>query len=75
MGGLSRAGGSKMAEIYFVHKKNANVQAKVHRATASISVTFQELKKTLASPNLQRVICVSLTVLEIFALILDLSLT
>ena len=45
----------------------------MHPVTASISVTFWEIKKTLVSPNVQRVNSVSLTVLEIFAWIVDLS--
>ena len=36
---------------------------------------FGKLQKTLVSPNLQRVISVSLIVLEIFGWIVDLSLT
>ena len=52
-----------------------HIQAKVHTATASISVKFRGMKTTSISQNVERVIFVSLTVLEIFALIVDLTLT
>ena len=48
-----------------------HIQAKVHPATASVSVKFRGMKEE----NVERVIFVSLTVLEIFALIVDLTLT
>ena len=50
-----------------------HIQAKVYPATASMSVKFREMKKTLISQNVERVIFVSFSVLEIFALIVDLS--
>ena len=43
----------------------------MHPVTASISVQFGKQKKTLVSPNVQRVISVSLTILEIFTWIVD----
>ena len=50
-----------------------HIQAKVHPATAPISVKFRRMKEDKMSRNAERVIFVSLTVLEIFALIVDLS--
>ena len=50
-----------------------HIQAKVHPVTASISVKFWEIKETLVSLNVKRVISVPLTVLEIFAWIVALS--
>ena len=48
----------------------------MYPATASISVKFREVKEDIdIYSNVERVIFVSLTVLEIFALIIDLSLT
>ena len=52
-----------------------HIQAKVHPATASISVKFREMKEDNDISKRSRAISVSLTVLEIFALIVDLSLT
>ena len=53
-----------------------HIQAKVHPVIASISLKFRGMKQeTLTSQNVERVIFVSLTVFEIFALIVDLSLT
>ena len=52
-----------------------HIQAKVHPVIASISVKFRGIKKTLTFQNVERVIFVSRTVFEIFALIVDLSLT
>ena len=52
-----------------------HIQAKVHPATASISVKLRGTKEDMISSNAERVISVSLTVLEIFALIVDFSLT
>ena len=52
-----------------------DIQAKVHPATASISVKFRAMKEDIDISNVERVIFVSLTVLEIFALIVDLTLT
>ena len=50
-----------------------HMQAKVHPATASISIKFRELKEDIdISQSVERVIFISLT---IFALIVDLSLT
>ena len=50
-----------------------HMQAKVHPVTGSISVKFQGMKEDI-SQNVERVIFVCLTVFEIFALIVDLSL-
>ena len=58
------------------HAKNGvTCRGKVHPAAASISVNYVEWKKILISPKFERIIFVSLTVFEIFALIVDLSLT
>ena len=51
-----------------------DIQAKVHPATASISVKFRAMKED-TDINVERVIFVSYTVLEIFTLIVDLTLT
>ena len=51
------------------------MQAKVHPVTASISVKFWEIKEDTGISKRKRVISVSLSVLEIFGWIVDLSLT
>ena len=52
-----------------------DIQAKVHPATASISVKFRAMKEDMISQNVERVVFVSFTVLKMFALIVDLTLT
>ena len=51
MDGISIADGDKMADSSFVNKKTCeillHVQAKVHLATASISVKFRVMKEDI----------------------------
>ena len=50
-------------------------QAKLHPGLPLFLLNFGECKKTLISQNVERIIFVYLTAVEMFALIVDLSLT
>ena len=80
MDGISIADGGKMSDSWFVNKRTCKIQCYICREKCIQRLplflsNFGEWKKTLISPSIERVIFVSLTVLEIFALIVDLSLT